>query len=1019
MGYIEGSQGSGGSSGTTAIRSVRVVDIILDDTHEQWERYGGWDSLGLIFWVGVEDPRTILPEELIRNLPTARPLMPHQKYYPLKGEVVLLSPSIDKIIMFTSEKTLKYTDYYFPSVNIWNEQINNAFHPTISTKGNAAGPNSSVGAADVELYKFTESGIALKNENISDSTDVPLGDYFKDINNIRPLLPYEGDYILEGRFGNSIRFGATTPFVGDSKYPQPKKNPWSLDSFNRKPTNTNKGDIGPHLDLPTGSIGDPIIIIRNGQKRVKNTLSSPLIEDVNGDHSSIYMTSNQSITNLEVATAKQASKHAIVNSDDNSATQNTYNLDLNQLDNINTLNQTPSDTLMKALESITEISTTDVNQDAANRIGENISFDIKDLQLNIRQTDQAKLNTTFGAYSTGVVAPPVILGAMNWTNESYENTNEIPYVDDDEISFYEELKKTGMTDDDFEVFTDEFGITTHNASDLAIDAEEIINEGQIAGLLKVDRGSIFTNLDGDETTNFTEFVDEIISGDDLDNSGDLPSSNGTEDSLINSNLTLTDLSENEQINYTKFETCRLLYNKDPDQKSFKKAFNYYGDLKWFEQEDSTLKVTQRAQNFIKYMISVGLYQSAHLESEDSPTFTASDGQLDIDATWAQGNVTLVIDEWDYGIRSISQLDTIPPPRNYIFPSKNNSRYLFGTATFINDPLHNDNPDEIAYINYNSFYGPSNNTGHPSSSPFKKYALMIHASGGPRSQNSFDLITSQLYSNSGIQYLNGNPSYSYIVEENGKVARISEMKYDLNHRPDVHVTRACTGPFKGNAVQMQDISNSVGNSQRVTWNEVSIHLCWMGGKDWNSDHKPTKAQSLTLISMVDFFVNKRYKSPPASVAPLFVVVGNNQTIPFGYGNALNWQMNNNRPKTWATDVYENWRSQTTAKTPFKADCPGFYVPAFCAAIKKDGRVEPIKPDNYTVLSDIPNYDQKTDSDLSLLQERYIDLPLLTDATMFEMEEFNEYVIEVNTDVKEKLALRGKAMGEGKGGSELPN
>ena len=106
------------------------------------------------------------------------------------------------------------------------------------------------------------------------------------------------------------------------------------------------------------------------------------------------------------------------------------------------------------LESITEISTTDVNQDAANRIGENISFDIKDLQLNIRQTDQAKLNTTFGAYSTGVVAPPVILGAMNWTNESYENTNEIPYVDDDEISFYEELKKTGMTDDDFEVFTD-------------------------------------------------------------------------------------------------------------------------------------------------------------------------------------------------------------------------------------------------------------------------------------------------------------------------------------------------------------------------------------------------------------------------------------------------------------------------------------------------------------------------------------------------------------------------------------
>jgi hypothetical protein len=41
------------------------------------------------------------------------------------------------------------------------------------------------------------------------STEINLGSTFQEKTNIYPLLSYEGDYIMEGRWGNSIRFGST------------------------------------------------------------------------------------------------------------------------------------------------------------------------------------------------------------------------------------------------------------------------------------------------------------------------------------------------------------------------------------------------------------------------------------------------------------------------------------------------------------------------------------------------------------------------------------------------------------------------------------------------------------------------------------------------------------------------------------------------------------------------------------------------------------------------------------------
>ena len=80
------------------------------------------------------------------------------------------------------------------------------------------------------------------------------------------MIPFEGDMILEGRFGNSIRFGSSNPRG---------KNEWSEND----------------------SEGEPITIISNGQGSTEYT---PL-EDINNDASSIYLTSNHNIQNFKIS----------------------------------------------------------------------------------------------------------------------------------------------------------------------------------------------------------------------------------------------------------------------------------------------------------------------------------------------------------------------------------------------------------------------------------------------------------------------------------------------------------------------------------------------------------------------------------------------------------------------------------------------------------------------------------------------------------------------------------------------
>ncbi len=218
-----------------SIRAVRVLNIILDETHPRFKELGEWNGLGIIEYEDIINP---LPSP---SLPIARPLTGNFKNLPLINEVVYLITLPNTEIESISSNTI---EYYINIVSLWNHPHHNAF-PTF--------PNT-LPPTQQKDYIQTEAGNVRR---VTDqSTEIFLGKTFKERSNIHPILPFEGDMIYEGRWGNSIRIGST---VKDSP------NNWST----------------------VGEDGDPILIIRNGQGIQTEEGWVPTVEDINNDDSSI------------------------------------------------------------------------------------------------------------------------------------------------------------------------------------------------------------------------------------------------------------------------------------------------------------------------------------------------------------------------------------------------------------------------------------------------------------------------------------------------------------------------------------------------------------------------------------------------------------------------------------------------------------------------------------------------------------------------------------------------------------
>ncbi len=266
----------------------KVKQIILNPNTTLANDFGGHEAVGLIFYnrvrkkfsgagVGNVDGKDKIEVDSYDGV--AKPLFPFIKYYPLINEIVT-------VISLTSKDYLEdrnaIFDYYLPPINLWNHP----HHNTLPAVANYT-------TLQEEVYRsedYEHAGLVRRPVDGNLDLNIPLGKYFKEHLNIKPLLPYEGDHITEGRFGNSIRLGATARGVDKDEekgiegyeFPTASISPWS------------KGGASEN--------GDPIIIIRNGQpKELDNLGWKHTIEDINLDPSSIYLTSTQNVENFQVA----------------------------------------------------------------------------------------------------------------------------------------------------------------------------------------------------------------------------------------------------------------------------------------------------------------------------------------------------------------------------------------------------------------------------------------------------------------------------------------------------------------------------------------------------------------------------------------------------------------------------------------------------------------------------------------------------------------------------------------------
>jgi hypothetical protein len=234
--------------------AARVTDIVLDENHPRFPDVGEWNGIGAIYYQFVNQSGTTTETSF------ALPYDSQLKTYPLVNEIVLLF-SLPNQQMGTNTANQSY--FYLKPLGVWNHPHHDAYPNLVSSNN----PQQS------QDYQSTERGVVRRVTDGSTEVELnspvnPSQNTFVEKTDIHPLMPYMGDSLLEGRHGQSLRFGST------AKSKSEINNNWSS----------------------AGNNGDPITILRNGQPtKVSDRGWIPIVENISQDLSSIYLTSYQKI----------------------------------------------------------------------------------------------------------------------------------------------------------------------------------------------------------------------------------------------------------------------------------------------------------------------------------------------------------------------------------------------------------------------------------------------------------------------------------------------------------------------------------------------------------------------------------------------------------------------------------------------------------------------------------------------------------------------------------------------------
>tara|TARA_B100001769_G_scaffold263555_1_gene246944 strand:+ start:543 stop:1889 length:1347 start_codon:yes stop_codon:yes gene_type:complete len=257
---------------------ARVIDISLNSNSTMWDEVGEWSGIGTIKFQLMDTPTSVINSTQNKTSNIAKPLLPGTKTYPLVNEIVLLF-RLPNTQQSQTSSTVSY--YYLSAISLWNAPNHNAYPDMYSVENNGvSAPSFLKDYIQIALGNSRKTTDEVKKIDLNGAS----GGTFEEKSNVHPILPFAGDNILEGRFGNSIRLGNTSKTSGKIK------NNWSN----------------------SGENGDPISIIRNGQpngvapgtEAVSDEGWIPITENIKNDLASIYLTSTQQIP-IEVATGNK------------------------------------------------------------------------------------------------------------------------------------------------------------------------------------------------------------------------------------------------------------------------------------------------------------------------------------------------------------------------------------------------------------------------------------------------------------------------------------------------------------------------------------------------------------------------------------------------------------------------------------------------------------------------------------------------------------------------------------------
>jgi hypothetical protein len=264
--------GGGGSKGAPAPSApqfvpARVTDVIYGPDHPKWKDLPRKNA-GAIEFQAIQS--TIIKGTESNIIGFAYPVDVNIYRAPIKQELVT-------IISLPSEQSQESKNqnaginYYTFNVSAWASVEHNAVPDSNNMAGESSfqDTNTKTGIND---YKKAETGIVQSSQTRNTEKtqeDLDLGGY-GERGNIRNLIANSGDFLIQGRCGNSIRMGSA-------------------------PTGSNAKTL-----WKATSKNSSVFLIRNGQdQNIQNTkdnpIWNPIYEDINKDGCSFYMITDATI----------------------------------------------------------------------------------------------------------------------------------------------------------------------------------------------------------------------------------------------------------------------------------------------------------------------------------------------------------------------------------------------------------------------------------------------------------------------------------------------------------------------------------------------------------------------------------------------------------------------------------------------------------------------------------------------------------------------------------------------------